>query len=126
MKSFAIAWVLLFSVMTFVFCNAHITVSTVDELLSLAETLPVHAKDIRFEEDGKTVRALAELWDKKFPYIAFTAGYESTDRCDEALGALTVHFENQNHTDFAAALSEFRDGLKRLRILEGFHIEGIF
>ena len=126
MKSFVIALILLLSVMFFVVFNMRATVSAIDELLILAEALPVHAQDIRFEEDGKTVHALAALWDEKFPYIAFTAGYENTNRCDEAIGALTVHFENRNDLDFMAALSEFRDGLLRLRILEGFHIQGIF
>ena len=125
MKSFVIALILFLSVMSFVFFNAHATVSAIDELLGIAETLPLRVQEIHFEEDLKTVRALTALWDQKFPYIAFTAGYENTNRCDEAIGALSVHFENRNDLDFAAALSEFRDGLKRLRILEGFRIEGI-
>ncbi|MBQ8495842.1 MAG: hypothetical protein IJ489_00095 [Clostridia bacterium] len=126
MRSFIIAWVLLFSVILFVSLNAFVTVRAIDEMTALAETIPLSANDISYETDAEKVHTLAALWDRWFPYIAFTAGYTNTERCDQALGALTVYFGNRNFSDFAAALSEFHDALLRLRILEGFHIEGIF
>lgn len=126
MKSFIVACILLLSVTLFVVFNAHTTVSAIDEMLALADTLPQTAADFEYGEAEEKVLALTALWDQKFPCIAFTAGYENTNRCDEAIGALTIHFKNQNALDFAVSLSEFKDTLERLRILEGFHHEGIF
>ncbi len=127
MKSFLIALSLILAVSVFVCINAHCTVRTIDELLTLANELPKTAEewDTAHEGAADTVTALCTLWDKKFPFIAFTAGYENTNRCDEAIGAMLVHFQNENDTDFTVARAEFCDCLKRLRILEGFHIQGI-
>jgi hypothetical protein len=128
MKSFIIALILLFSVTLFVSINAVITVRSIDELLLLTDTLPQNedafANDP--EKTAETVQQLTSLWDEIFPRITLTVGYENTNRCDEAISALAMHFENQNGEDFTVALSAFRDGLARLRILEGFHIEGIW
>ena len=120
--------ILLFSVAVFIGLNAYQTVSAVDEMLKLAEKLPQNTSD--FQENWETNRFLVQkvvsLWDEKFPHIAFTAGYENTNRCDEAIGALTVYFENKSGIEFFVSLQEFQDALQRLRILEGFHLEGIF
>ncbi|MBE6665491.1 MAG: hypothetical protein E7603_04600 [Ruminococcaceae bacterium] len=128
MKSFVFALLMLFSVTVFITFNAHQTVSYIDEMLTLTEFLPKSEKD--FENPSAqfalTVNELTALWEKYFPMISFTAGYENTNRCDEAICALAIHFENENGEDFSVALSEFRDALGRLKILEGFHWQGIF
>ncbi len=128
MKSFIVALILICSVTVFIIINAGQTVSAIDEMLALAESLPqnVDIFDTEYENIQETVYSLCLLWDKKFPYIAFTAGYENTNRCDEAIGSIRVHFENRNGTDFTVARAEFCDCLDRLRILEGFHLQGIF
>lgn len=127
MKSFVIALFLLFAVGLFATVNSIQTVARIDKLLNLAQTLPHTEEAFSRNADVKeTVSALIALWDREFPAIAFSAGYQNTDRCDEAIGALAVHFQNNNGGDFTVALAEFCDSLSRLRILEGFHPEGIF
>ena len=127
MRSFIFAVFLLSAVTVFTAINAVQTVRRIDEMLALADTLPKNEEEFSSAEDiDKNVLALIELWDREFPAIAFTAGYDNTNRCDEAIGALEVHFRNNNGADFAVALSEFCDGISRLRILEGFRLEGIF
>lgn len=126
MKSFIVAWILLFCVICFVSINAFITVRAIDEMTALTETIPLSVDEILYETDAEKVRTLSALWDRYFPYIAFTAGYTNTERCDQAIGALSIHFRNRNFSDFAAAVSECHDALLRLRILEGVHAEGIF
>ena len=128
MKSFIFALLMLFSVTVFIIFNAYQTVSNIDEMLLLTDLLPRNEKDFEncAEETSLAVYELTKLWDRCFPLIAFSAGYENTNRCDEAIGALAIHFENKNGEDFSVALSEFRDSLSRLRILEGFHWQGIF
>ena len=127
MKSFILAVFLLLGVSFFVILNAVKTVSAIDEMLYLANALPKTEEDfINSDAIDDRVLALIALWDQKFPSIACTAGYANTNRCDEAIGALSVHFQNQNGADFAVALSEFCDGLSRLRVLEGIDWEGIF
>ena len=127
MKSFIFALLMLFSVTVFITFNAHQTVSHIDEMLALTEILPKNKKDFEnsSEQTALTVDELTKLWEKCFPLISFTAGYENTNRCDEAIGALEIHFKNGDGEDFSVALSEFRDSLGRLRILEGFHWQGI-
>ena len=127
MKSFILAVFLLLTVSIFVTYNAGKTVAYIDEMLQLADALPKNQE--AFINSGPiddTVIALITLWDQKFPVIVCTAGYANTNRCDEAIGALSIHFQNQSGADFAVALSEFCDGLSRLRILEGLNWEGIF
>ena len=128
MKSFIFALLLFLSVIFFVGFTSHQTLSRIDEMLSLADSLPKTAKafECRSQKENDDIERLIALWDQYFPFIAFTAGYENTDRCDASIGDLSVHFQNQNAADFTAALSEFYDSLCRLRILEGFHPEGIF
>ena len=127
MKSFILASILLLSVALFITVNAVKTVRRIDEMMSIADTLPKSEEEFSTTKNiENNVLALIALWDREFPAIAFTAGYDNTNRCDEAIGALAVHFQNNNGADFAVALSEFCDGLYRLRILEGFHWEGIF
>jgi hypothetical protein len=127
MKSFIFALLLLLSVSLFVTVNAVKTVSRIDQMLAIADDLPKNEADfISANGTADKVNALISLWDKEFPSIVCTAGYENTNRCDEAIGALAVHFQNRNGADFSVALSEFCDGLSRLRILEGIHWQGIF
>ena len=127
MKSFIFAIVLLLSVSLFVTLNAAKNVKSIDQLLMIADRLPKNAEAFAscngMEEN---VKALTDLWDKEFPSIVCTAGYENTNRCDEAIGALAVHFQNQNGADFSVSLSEFCDALFRLRVLEGISLQGIF
>jgi hypothetical protein len=127
MKSFIFALLLLLSVSLFVTVNAVKTVSRIDQMLAIADDLPKNEADfISANGTADKVNALISLWDKEFPSIVCTAGYENTNRCDEAIGALAVHFQNRNGADFSVALSEFCDSLSRLRILEGIHWQGIF
>ena len=127
MKSFILAVFLISAVTVFITVNSVQTVQRIDEMLALTDALPKNEEAFASAEHiDKNVLALIELWDREFPAIAFTAGYDNTNRCDEAIGALSIHFRNDNGADFAVALSEFCDGLYRLRILEGFHWEGIF
>ena len=127
MKSFIFALLMLFAISLFVTINASHTTSHINEMLQLTETLPKTKTD--FEELSDQVKAsiikLTELWDQYFPLISFTAGYENTNRCDEAIGALEMHFKNGNGEDFSVSLSEFCDSLARLKILEGFHWQGL-
>ena len=128
MKSFIFALLTLLSIAVFVCFNAAQTVSHIDEMLALSETLPKNKADFnkQTKETALAVQELSALWERWFPLISFTAGYENTNRCDEAIGALAIHFENGSGEDFAVSLSEFCDSLARLRILEGVHWHGIF
>ena len=128
MKSFIFALLMLLSISIFVTFNALQTVSCIDDMLALTEALPKSAEEFETvsEEAERTMNELTQLWERCFPLISFTAGYANTNRCDEAVGALSIHLKNNNGTDFAVALSELQDSLARLRILEGFHWQGIF
>lgn len=127
MKSFIFALLILLSITIFVTVNANWTVSKIDELRALTEILPKTTAEFEtMSEQAKlAVYELTELWERCFPVIAFTAGYENTNRCDEAIGALAIHFQNGSAAEFAVEISEFRDSLARLRILEGVHWQGI-
>lgn len=128
MKSFVVALILIASVFTFVILNSFYTISAIDEMLALSENLPKTAEDFHRNRDtaAPVVAQLSTFWDQKFPFIVFMSGYGNIDRCDAAIRTLAVHFQNGNTSDYLVALSEFRDGLKRLRILEGWHPESIF
>ena len=127
MKSFILAIFLLLSVSLFVFINAGRTTARIDEMLRIANSLPkTEAAFLSADGIGNDVSALIGLWDREFPEIARTAGYANTNRCDQAIGALAVHFQNHSGAEFAVSLSEFCDGLQRLRTLEGINRESIF
>ena len=127
MKSFIFALLMLLSVTVFVVFNANQTVSRIDDMLSLTEILPKNAEEFETmsEQVQLSVYELRELWKHSFPLISFTAGYENTDRCDEAIRSLVIHFENNNGAEFSVSVAEIRDSLSRLRILEGIHWHGI-
>ena len=126
MKSFIFALLLLISTALFVTINAAQTVRKIDEMLAISDELPKTEEEFFIANGAENqVKALIDLWDREFPIIVCTAGYENTNRCDEAIGALAVHFQNQSGAEFSVALSEFRDSLSRLRILEGIHWQGI-
>ena len=126
MKSFIFALLLLISTALFVTINAAQTVRKIDEMLAISDELPKTEEEFFIANGAEDqVKALIDLWDREFPIIVCTAGYENTNRCDEAIGALAVHFQNQSGAEFSVALSEFRDSLSRLRILEGIHWQGI-
>ena len=126
MKSFIFALLLLISTALFVTINAAQTVRKIDEMLAISDELPKTEEEFFIANGAEDqVKALIDLWDREFPIIVCTAGYENTNRCDEAIGALAVHFQNQSGAEFSVALSEFRDSLSRLRILEGIHWHGI-
>jgi hypothetical protein len=127
MKSFILAIFLLLSVSLFVFVNAGKTVCRIDEILRIANKLPKTEESFLSADDiSNDVFHLIDLWNQEFPKIARTAGYANTNRCDQAIGALAVHFQNRNGNEFAVTLSEFCDGLYRLRTLEGISWEGLF
>lgn len=128
MKSFIFALLMLLSVCIFITVNACKTTARIDEMLSLTEILPKNEDEFKNQtrEIETAVMELTRLWEKYFPSIAFTAGYENTNRCDEAIGALEIHFANGNGEDFTVSLSEFCDAISRVRMLEGFHWQGIF
>ena len=127
MKSFLLAIFLLLSVSLFVSVNAGKTVFRIDDILCIANALPkTEEAFLSAGNIGNDVFALIDLWDQEFPKIARTAGYANTNRCDQAIGALAIHFQNRNGAEFSVALSEFCDGLRRLRTLEGISWEGIF
>ena len=119
---------MLLSVCIFITVNACKTTARIDEMLSLTEILPKNEDEFKNQtkETETAVMELTRLWEKYFPSIAFTAGYENTNRCDEAIGALEIHFANGNGEDFTVSLSEFCDAISRVRMLEGFHWQGIF
>lgn len=126
MKSFILAIILLLSVSLFVLINAGKNVSRIDEMLCIANSLPKTEEAFLSAEDiGNDVFLLIDLWDQGLPKIARTAGYANTNRCDQAIGALSIHFQNRNGAEFTVALSEFCDGLYRLRTLEGVSWESI-
>ena len=127
MKSFIFALLLLISTALFVTINAAQTVRKIDEMLAISDELPKTEEEFFIANGAEDqVKALIDLWDREFPIIVCTAGYENTNRCDEAIGALAVHFQNQSGAEFAVSLTEFCDGLQRLRTLEGISWEGIF
>ena len=127
MKSFLSAIFLSLTVCLFVSINASKTVFRIDEMLHIANTLPKTEEAFSSADDiNRDVSMLIDLWDHEFPKIARTAGYANTNRCDQAIGALAVHFQNRNGNEFAVTLSELCDGLYRLRTLEGISWEGLF
>ncbi len=128
MRSFIIACALFFCVITFVCIHTRHTSEILDEISALSETLRQAEDEFLTEYPDVSLRvsALCALWDRHFPYIAFTVGYDNTNRCDEAIGDLQVYFRNRNADEFAAALARFTDALSRLRMLESFHPESIF
>ena len=126
MKSFIFALIIFLSSALFVTINSAQTVKKIDKMRAITDALPKTEDDFLIAHGAEDqVEALIALWDVEFPSIVCTAGYENTNRCDEAIGALAVHFYNKSGAEFSVALAEFRDSLSRLRILEGIHWQGI-
>lgn len=127
MKTFFAALVIFALVLGFVIWNAVDLQKTFGEMLTLTEALPFEAADFKqTPETQEIVDKLYRLWDKKFARIAFTSGYENCNRADEAIGALFLHYHNNNAADFTHARLMFWDSLRRLKMLESFHFDSIF
>lgn len=128
MKTFIVALLLISIVFTFVVCNSCYIGNKIDTLLEIAETLPSDAD--AFEADKNNIEEdmerLWQMWDESFNRIAFTAGYDNINRADEAILSMYISYRNGNGDDFAVARMSFCDGLKRLRMLESFTLDGIF
>ena len=128
MKTFIASIAIIMAVLTFVICNAAIVTGKIDELLTIAEALPADADafDEAYDALAGEMERLRALWDKTMPFLAVTVGYDNLNRADEAFVSLYVNYENRNGDDFTVARMHFCDGLRRLRMLEGFHPNGIF
>lgn len=128
MRSFLIACVLFFCVIAFVFGHACYVSAILTEIYGLTQDLPQTEAEFSTQYSSVSARIseLCALWDRHFPYIAFTVGYDNTNRCDDAVGDLEAYCKNRNADEFIAALTRFRDALSRLRTLESFHPESIF
>ncbi len=119
MKTFLIALCLFFLTMSFVVWNTWDLQKTYHEMLRLAEALPTEASD--FRQDAETealVQTLYHLWDRQFPRIALTGGYENYNRADEAMESLWIHYQNDNANDFTHARLLFWNSLHRMQKLE--------
>ena len=127
MKTFLASLILAGAVLTFVICNASYIGGKIDDLLALAEALPSTAEAFEAEDPiaKEKMETLWELWDKSFERIAFTSGYDNINRADDALLTMYVSFQNGNADDFTTARMAFCDGLKRLKMLESFSLDGI-
>ncbi len=127
MKTFLVSLVLTAAVLTFVICNSLYIGGKIEELLAIAEELPADAD--AFEADAAAAEEKMEqlwtLWDESFARIAFTSGYENINRADDAILTMYISFQNRNADDFTIARMTFCDGLKRLKMLESFSLDGI-
>lgn len=126
MKTFLVSLVLTAAVLTFVICNSLYIGGKIEELLAIAEELPADAD--AFEADAaaeEKMEQLWTLWDESFERIAFTSGYENLNRADDAILTMYISFQNRNADDFTIARMTFCDGLKRLKMLESFSLDGI-
>lgn len=127
MKTFLVSLVLTAAVLTFVICNSLYIGGKIEELLAIAEELPADAD--AFEADAAAAEEKMEqlwtLWDESFERIAFTSGYENINRADDAILTMYISFQNRNADDFTIARMTFCDGLKRLKMLESFSLDGI-
>ena len=56
----------------------------------------------------------------------FTAGYDNINRADDAILLMYISYRDGDGDDFAVARMTFCDGLKRLKMLESFTLDGIF
>jgi hypothetical protein len=128
LKSFIIACILLGLVGTFVCLHTHHTAEILNEISALTQAIPTTETEFftEYASVSSYISELCSLWDRYFSYIAFTIGYDNTNRCDEAICDLQAYCENRSAEDFAAALLRFRDALDRLRMLESFHPQSIF
>lgn len=128
MKTFIVAILLISAVFTFVICNAYYIGGKIDALLEIAEALPADARTFEDSYTGteEDMNRLWQMWDESFNRIAFTTGYDNINRADDALLSMYISYQNGNGDDFAVARMTFCDGLKRLKMLESFSLDGIF
>ena len=128
MKSFLIACILFFCVIAFVCGHTCYVSAILTEISDLTQGLPQTENEFwaQYPSVSERISELCALWDRHFPYIAFTVGYDNTNRCDDTVGDLEAYCKNRNADEFIAALTRFRDALSRLRTLESFHPESIF
>ena len=128
MKTFIASLSIIMAVLIFVICNAATVTGKLNVLLEITEALPADAEAFDAEADdiADEVERLRVLWDETMPYLSLTVGYDNLNRTDEAFIALYVSYGNRNGDDFTVARMHFFDGLRRLRMLEGFHPSGIF
>ncbi len=128
MKTFIASLLLISAVLTFVICNSCYIGGKIDELLEIAETLPADADAFEAGKDTleEDMERLWQMWDESFNRIAFTAGYDNINRADDAILLMYISYRDGDGDDFAVARMTFCDGLKRLKMLESFTLDGIF
>ncbi len=126
MKTFVISLVILTLVIGFIIWNALDLNKTLDEMLTLASSLPIEASDFRKNaETEATVNALQSIWEQKFNRIALTESLGNLNRADEAVLSLSIHYKNDNAEDFTYARLLLLDSLKRLKSFESFYTDSI-
>lgn len=128
MKTFIASLLLISAVLTFVICNSCYIGGKIDALLEIAEMLPADADAFETGKDTleDSMDLLWQMWDKSFNRIAFTAGYDNINRADDAILLMYISYRDGDGDDFAVARMTFCDGLKRLKMLESFTLDGIF
>ena len=128
MKTFIASLLLISAVLTFVICNSCYIGGKIDALLEIAEMLPADADAFEAGKDTleDNMERLWQMWDESFNRIALTAGYDNINRADDAILLMYISYRDGDGDDFAVARMTFCDGLKRLKMLESFTLDGIF
>ena len=128
MKTFIASLLLISAVLTFVICNSCYIGGKIDALLEIAEMLPADADAFEAGKDTleDNMERLWQMWDESFNRIAFTAVYDNINRADDAILLMYISYRDGDGDDFAVARMTFCDGLKRLKMLESFTLDGIF
>ncbi len=115
MKSFCTASVILLIIAVFVTTLSLITYGAIDELCTLADSLPESVADREAEAAYLTAIELSQSWDKFRSLIEATASYQDIVRVDTEIRSLCAFAHFKNAADYCAVRSRLTEALNALK-----------
>ncbi len=128
MKSVILSTVLLIAITVFcLFVKTH-TLSLVDAMYRMTESLPTHPAEYQTTSDHYrvAVASLGEDWADAVVYFSYVCGYNALNRADEAVWNLYAAVESGDYPTAIAARYQLLDALRRMRELETVSLSSIF
>ncbi len=120
MKSVWAAGILFVLLLTLSSFNSIYVIRRTDALLAITEGFASDAEQMEAAAEKTAMRAeaLADEWNRVFPYFSYVTGYTALNRADDAVIELCNAVRSGSYPDAVTARAKLLDALLRMRALE--------
>ena len=104
------------------------SVSLIDELYRLTESLPTETAEYEAEPGSREQISdtIGETWSDAVGYFSYVYGYNVLNRADEAVWNLYAAVDTGDYSTAVTARYQLLDALRRMRELEEISLSSVF